>query len=195
LADVMDPTLLASFTPLYAAALASTGFIIGALVGMTGVGAGSLTTPILVAGFGVHPVIAVGTDLVFACLTKSTAAWRHHRLGHVDWHVLMWLALGSVPAATLVLGLLAWIKPETQLLAKALRSLLGWALIISAAAILIRPWLLQSHPAFTSWRDGEPYDEHTAQTPAQYQSRQLAWCSVASLLSHQLALVPSASSL
>jgi uncharacterized protein len=163
MAGAMDPSLVSSFAPLYAAALAGTGFIIGALVGITGVGAGSLTTPVLVAGFGIHPVVAVGTDLLFACLTKSTAAWRHHRLGHVDWHILLWLALGSAPAAALVLGLLAWLNPDTQWLAKALRLLLGGALIASAAAIIVRPWLLQTNSAFTAWQDGEPHGDRGSQ--------------------------------
>ena len=154
----MDPSLVFSFGPLYAAALAGTGFIIGALVGITGVGAGSLTTPVLVAGFGVHPVVAVGTDLLFACLTKSTAAWRHHRLGHVDWHVLTWLALGSVPAAALVLAVMAWLNPDTRVLAHGLRTLLSAALIVSALAIMVRPWLMQTNNAFTAWQDGTPDD-------------------------------------
>jgi uncharacterized protein len=158
----MDPSLVLSFGPLYAAALAGTGFVIGALVGITGVGAGSLTTPVLVAGFGVHPVMAVGTDLLFACLTKSTAAWRHHRLGHVDWHVLTWLALGSVPAAALVLAVMAWVNPDTRVLAHVLRTLLGAALIASALAIVVRPWLMQPNSAFTAWQDG-PSDDSPQQ--------------------------------
>jgi uncharacterized protein len=133
----MDPS-----HALYSVALAAVGFIIGGLVGITGVGAGSLTTPVLVAGFGVHPVVAVGTDLLFACLTKTSAAWRHHRLGHVDWHILKWLAFGSVPAATIVLAALAVLHPDTKLLGQLLRTLLGGALIVSAVAIIIRPWLL-----------------------------------------------------
>jgi uncharacterized protein len=124
----------------YCAALAGAGFLIGALVGVTGVGAGSLTTPILVAGFGVHPVVAVGTDLLFACITKSTAAWRHHRLGHVDWHILLWLAAGSVPAAALVLAALAWLNPDMRVLAQVLRMLLSVALIVSAISIMARQW-------------------------------------------------------
>jgi uncharacterized protein len=124
----------------YSAGLATAGFFIGTLVGVTGVGAGSLTTPVLVAGFGVHPVVAVGTDLLFACITKSTAAWRHHRLGHVDWHILLWLAAGSVPAAALVLASLAWLKPDMRALAGVLRMLLSVALVISAIAIVARHW-------------------------------------------------------
>jgi uncharacterized protein len=165
MAGAMDPTLVTNFTPQIVVALTGTGFIIGALVGVTGVGAGSLTTPVLVAGFGIHPIVAVGTDLLFACLTKSTAAWRHHRLGHVDWHILTWLALGSVPAAALVLGLLAWINPDTQQLAKILRLLLGYALIVSAAAIIIRPWLLPVDRAFIAWSNGAPGNDQPAATP------------------------------
>jgi uncharacterized protein len=155
----MDPLLTLSFGPLYAAALAGTGFVIGTLVGITGVGAGSLTTPVLVAGFGVHPLMAVGTDLLFACLTKSTAAWRHHRLGHVDWHILTWLALGSVPAAALVLLAIAWLNPDTRLLAQLLRVLLAGALIVSAFSIIARHWLTAPGNALIVQQDDDaPHD-------------------------------------
>jgi uncharacterized protein len=78
-------------------AIAGGGFVVGLLVGMTGVGAGSLTTPMLISGFGVPPVVAVGTDQIFAAITKASSAWHHHRLGNVDWRVLITLALGSLP--------------------------------------------------------------------------------------------------
>jgi uncharacterized protein len=135
----MDPSL-----PLYWAALAAAGFVIGTLVGMTGVGAGSLTTPVLVVGFGVHPLVAVGTNLLFAGLTKSTATWRHHRLGNVDWHILTWLAAGSVPAAALTLAALAALAVDTRILASFLRTVLGFALLISAVSIAGQPWLMHA---------------------------------------------------
>src|SRR6185436_5456654 len=56
--------------------IVAVGWLIGFLIGMTGVGAGSLTTPMLISGFGLPPVVAVGTDLLFASITKATAAWR-----------------------------------------------------------------------------------------------------------------------
>ncbi len=79
------------------------GFLIGFLIGITGVGAGSLTTPMLI-GIGFHPTIAVGTDLLFASITKASAAFRHNRLGNVNWPILAWLAAGSLPGAAIVVG-------------------------------------------------------------------------------------------
>lgn len=113
------------------------GFIIGFLIGVTGVGAGSLTTPLLITGVGVAPAVAVGTDLLFAAITKASAAWRHHKLGNVDWGILRWLAFGSLPGAGLVLGWLYWAQPDTHVLAGYIRQLLAIALVVSAAAIIL----------------------------------------------------------
>ena len=71
------------------------GFAVGFLVGLTGVGAGSLMTPFLISGIGISPVLAVGTDLLFASITKASAAWRHHSLGNVNWPIVRWLAHGQ----------------------------------------------------------------------------------------------------
>lgn len=117
------------------------GFLIGFLVGMTGVGAGALTTPLLITGVGLPPPIAVGTDLLFASLTKASAAWRHHRLGNVDWHILRWLAAGSLPGALLMLAWLTFVQPDTRLLALMIRKWLAVTLFVSAAAIAVYPWL------------------------------------------------------
>ena len=121
--------------------LAGCGLIVGVLVGATGVGAGSLTTPLLIVGFGVPPAVAVGTDLLFASITKAGAAWRHHRLGTVDWAVLRALALGSLPAASAVLAWVAIMKPSMAALAAAIRSCLVVVLLASAIAIALYPWL------------------------------------------------------
>jgi uncharacterized membrane protein YfcA len=75
------------------------GFGVGAAVGMTGVGGGSLMTPILVLLFGYAPLTAVGTDLWFAAITKMVGGTLHQRRGTVDWEVLRRLSLGSLPAA------------------------------------------------------------------------------------------------
>ncbi len=112
------------------------GFVIGLLVGLTGVGAGALTTPMLIQVVGLPPAIAVGTDLLFASITKGSAAWRHHRLGNVDWPILKWLALGSVPGAAAVIAWLAMAQPDTAVLAAAVRRGLAVALVFSAVAIL-----------------------------------------------------------
>src|SRR3979490_2953500 len=75
------------------------GFLVGLVVGVTGVGGGSLMTPLLVLVFGVAPVTAVGTDLLFAALTKTGGAWAHARRGNVAWNVVGWLAGSRVPAS------------------------------------------------------------------------------------------------
>src|SRR4029079_801999 len=77
------------------------GFVVGALVGLTGMGGGSLMTPLLILLFGVHPLTAVGTDLLFAATTKTAGTASHHKNGNVDWRVVGLLASGSVPATVL----------------------------------------------------------------------------------------------
>src|SRR6185312_6781568 len=85
---------------------AVSGLIVGLLVGFTGVGGGSLMTPLLVLVFGVHPATAVGTDLLYAAVTKATGTLVHGLKGSVDWRITGRLASGSVPAAALTLWLL-----------------------------------------------------------------------------------------
>ena len=74
------------------------GFLVGFIVGMTGVGGGSLMTPILVLGFNIQPAIAVGTDLLYAAITKSGGVFVHHRKGNIKWNILSLLFMGSIPA-------------------------------------------------------------------------------------------------
>jgi uncharacterized protein len=75
------------------------GLAVGILVGMTGIGGGSLMTPLLILIFGVKPVTAIGTDLAYAAVTKTVGGWRHLRQGTVDLSLSTWMALGSVPAS------------------------------------------------------------------------------------------------
>ena len=91
-------SLLPSIDPLYSLS----GFLVGFLVGQTGVGGGSLMTPLLVLLFGIHPATAVGTDLLYAGMTKSMGTLVHGLNKTVDWRVTGRLACGSVPAAMLV---------------------------------------------------------------------------------------------
>ena len=80
------------------------GFAVGLLVGVTGVGGGSLMTPLLVFLFGFNPAVAVGTDLLFAALTKTGGVWVHHgKHGSVDWRIVGWMGLGSIPFALITL--------------------------------------------------------------------------------------------
>lgn len=130
--------------------LTACGAAIGFLVGMTGVGAGSLTTPMLISVFGIEAPIAVGTDLLFAAITKSTAAWRYQRHKSIDWRVLTWLAAGSLPGAIATLLWLRWAHPDTAMMTALIRRALGYILLLSAVANAAYPWLMQ-------WRG-----EHTA---------------------------------
>jgi len=75
------------------------GLGVGVLIGLTGIGGGSLMTPLLVLFAGVPPVVAIGTDLAYGAVTKTVGGWRHWRKGTVDLGVSMWLAVGSVPGA------------------------------------------------------------------------------------------------
>ena len=83
------------------------GFGVGVIVGLTGIGGGALMTPVLVLIFGVAPHTAVGTDLLFACITKVFGVLVHGRRGTVDWQVVRRLASGSLPAALAIVVLLA----------------------------------------------------------------------------------------
>lgn len=75
------------------------GLGVGALIGATGVGGGSLMTPLLILAFGTSPTVAVGTDLAYGAVTKTLGGWRHLRMGGVDTRLSLWLAAGSVPGA------------------------------------------------------------------------------------------------
>src|SRR5712671_3637748 len=125
------------------------GCVIGFLIGMTGVGAGSLTTPMLISGFGLPPAVAVGTDLLFASITKATAAWRHQRLANIDWRILRWLAAGSLPGAAAVLAWFYIVNPQTEALARTIRTALAYSLFASAGANALHPWLAR-HDVLTA---------------------------------------------
>ena len=114
------------------------GFAIGAIVGLTGVGGGSLMTPLLVLVFGIAPVTAVGTDLLFAALTKTGGAWAHARRQNVDWNIVGRLAAGSVPASAVTLLLLHVFVPDHGKLSTIVSVALGIALILTAGALLFR---------------------------------------------------------
>jgi hypothetical protein len=75
------------------------GFLVGVIVGLTGVGGGSLMTPLLLLAGGYSPVITIGTDLAYGAVTKTLGGWRHLRAGHVDLRLSWWLAAGSVPGS------------------------------------------------------------------------------------------------
>jgi hypothetical protein len=120
---------------------AFSGLIVGLVVGMTGVGGGSLMTPLLVMGFGVAPITAVGTDLLYAGLTKAGGSVARHRLGSVDWRVASLLALGSVPAALGTAAALAQAKDHDIYVGSLLTTALGVALVMSAVALVFKEQL------------------------------------------------------
>ncbi len=125
------------------------GFAVGAIVGITGVGGGSLMTPLLVLLFGIAPATAVGTDLLYAAITKSGGTFMHARRGNVDWRIVGLLACGSLPAAGLTLSLTHHFAPgglgnSTHIITVAL----GIALMLTAVALVFRRRLqawAQSH--------------------------------------------------
>lgn len=126
--------VLADINPLYSLA----GVAVGILVGLTGVGGGSLMTPLLVLAFGFHPATAVGTDLLYASATKSVGTVVHGAGGTIDWRVVARLASGSVPATTLTLAWLAWTGAQLGSAAHLITATLGVALLATAVAILFR---------------------------------------------------------
>ena len=82
------------------------GLIVGTLVGLTGMGGGVLMTPLLVLGLGMPATAAIGTDLAYSALTKLAGTWQHWRQGTVDVRVVRSLAIGSVPATLVAVGVL-----------------------------------------------------------------------------------------
>ena len=115
------------------------GFAVGLLVGLTGVGGGSLMTPLLIFLFHINPVKAVGPDLLFAAITKSTGIWVHGRKGHIELRVVGLLALGSLPTALFSLALIRnLLESDLKTLTAMVTSLMGIALILTAGAIFMR---------------------------------------------------------
>ena len=124
---------LTHINPLYSLS----GLAVGILVGLTGVGGGSLMTPLLVLLFGIHPSTAVGTDLLYAAATKSVGTAVHGWKRTVQWSIVARLAIGSVPTTILTLWFLSQSKQSTSVNA-VITTALGWALIVTAVAILFR---------------------------------------------------------
>jgi uncharacterized membrane protein YfcA len=110
------------------------GVVVGILVGITGVGGGALATPALTL-FGIHPMIAVGTDLAFAGITKSFGTIVHRSLKSVDWRVVQLLVCGSCPAATVTIGILAATDVHTQ--SKLVTMILAVAVILTAIVLIV----------------------------------------------------------
>jgi uncharacterized membrane protein YfcA len=112
------------------------GVLVGFLVGQTGVGGGSLMTPLLILLFRIHPVTAVGTDLLFAAITKSVGTLVHGAHGTVDWRITVRLAMGSVPATLLTLLIASRLQMTGHGASSLIGGLLGTMLILTGIALL-----------------------------------------------------------
>lgn len=114
------------------------GFLVGGVVGLTGVGGGSLMTPILIFFFGVKPHLAIGTDLLFAAFTKLGGTVRLARARLVDWRIVFSLSAGSLPAALITLYVLHRVGPANPAVQAIMTGTLGVALLLTAAATLYK---------------------------------------------------------
>jgi uncharacterized protein len=123
------------------------GFFVGLVVGLTGVGGGSLMTPLLIFGFGVKPYLAIGTDLLFAAATKLGGCAGLARSRTIDWPVVALLSAGSIPAALVTILVLHRVGPATPAMQSLMTSTLGAALLLTAAATLFKAIKAKNPPA------------------------------------------------
>ena len=119
-------------------ALSSVAFFVGAIVGLTGMGGGSLMTRLLILLFGMHPLTAVGTDLLYAAVTKTAGTTIHGKKGNVEWRLVAILAAGSVPASVLTIWMLSRLPKQSPATTSIISISIGVALIVAATAILFR---------------------------------------------------------
>src|SRR6202040_4118683 len=152
--SLTDVTLFAAIYPL----LVVSGFVVGMLVGLTGVGGGSLMTPLLVLLFGVHATTAVGTDLLYAAITKTGGTLTHGLKGTVDWRGPGRLAAGSIPATILTLFALHILGINGNASPPLITTALGIALVMTAICVLSHRWLR----LLTAARHAEPAPWWTA---------------------------------
>jgi uncharacterized membrane protein YfcA len=131
--------LLSHIQPLYV----MSGVLVGALVGFTGVGGGSLMTPILILIFGIHPSTAVGTDLIYASVTKTAGSAVHGFNGTIDWKVVGRLALGSVPMTVLTILALYWLGIDSKATQLVITKALSVALLFASLALFLREPLMR----------------------------------------------------
>ena len=122
------------------------GLGIGVLVGMTGMGGGSLMTPLLILIFGISPTTAIGTDIFYAAVTKTVGGWRHLKMKTVNMDLVKWLALGSVPSAVGGVALVSWL--QTQIgearLEELVYAVLGGTLLMVGVITLARALILRN---------------------------------------------------
>ncbi|MEB0137718.1 MULTISPECIES: sulfite exporter TauE/SafE family protein [unclassified Undibacterium] len=141
------------------------GFAVGTLVGLTGVGGGSLMTPLLTLLFGVSPAVAVGTDLAFASITKATGTFTHRLRGTVDWHVVRLLCYGALPAALLATLSLKHFGSLNKEIAQIIRYSIAISVMLTVIALLFKSKMM-------TWLNNHP--------EKQLQGRQLAIATIVS---------------
>ncbi|HET7177933.1 MAG TPA: sulfite exporter TauE/SafE family protein [Solirubrobacterales bacterium] len=129
----MDPTIIIF------------GLGIGTLVGMTGMGGGSLMTPMLILIFGIQPTTAIGTDIFYSAITKTVGGWRHLRMKTVNMDLVKWLALGSVPAAVSGVALISLVEQNVgaERLDSLVYAVLGGTLLMVGVVTLARALILR----------------------------------------------------
>ncbi len=123
-----------AFQPIYAIA----GFAVGMLVGMTGVGGGSLMTPVLILLFGMPPAVAVGTDLLHAAVTKTAGSLVNGFNQTIDWRVVRRLATGSIPMTIVTMSVLSALDINSAGARELINAVLTFALIVTAVTLLFR---------------------------------------------------------
>jgi uncharacterized protein len=123
-----------AFQPIYAIA----GFAVGMLVGMTGVGGGSLMTPVLILLFGMSPAVAVGTDLLHAAVTKTAGSLVNGFNHTIDWRVVRRLATGSIPMTIVTMSVLSALDINSAAARELINAVLTFALIVTAVTLLFR---------------------------------------------------------
>ncbi len=123
------------------------GVLVGALVGFTGVGGGSLMTPILILLFGIHPATAVGTDLLYASVTKTAGTAVHGFSGSVNWRLVGRLALGSLPMTALTILFISWLGVDSKTSQLVISKMLGVTLFLAALSLFLRKPLMRVYDA------------------------------------------------
>jgi len=120
------------------------GLLIGFLVGLTGMGGGSLLAPIMILFFRIPPVWAVGTDIAYSTVTKALGSVIHIRQKNVNFKVALWLACGSVPATLLSVGLVQYIRKHYGAVVNGvILHALGFTLVLVAVMLVLKPFILR----------------------------------------------------
>lgn len=125
------------------------GFAVGLLVGLTGVGGGSLMTPLLTLLFGISPTVAVGTDLAFASITKSAGTFAHRFRGTVHWDIVRRLCVGALPAALITTLCLKYFGGLDPAMGQLIRYCIAGSVLLTVVAILFRSRMqawINAHP-------------------------------------------------